>query len=163
MNKALFIFMMIVLIYASVSLHFVDKVQFLCPIDYRNQIIIRNDSRGDGFFGARRNGGRKHNGVDLYGEIGTPVKSVRSGRVIVADKLKNGLGTHVIIQHPRGATTIYAHLSEIYVKRGDFLQQGRVIGAVGKTGNATHPKIQPHLHFEVKKGGVPQDPIAYWE
>ena len=163
MNKVLFFLMIALLIYASVSLHFVDKVQFLCPIDYRNQIIIRNDSRGDGFFRARRNGGRKHNGVDLYGEIGTPVKSVRSGRVIVADKLKNGLGTHVIIQHPRGATTIYAHLSEIYVKRGDFLQQGRVIGAVGKTGNATHPKIQPHLHFEVKKGGVPQDPIAYWE
>jgi len=163
MNKILSIFIALVLIYVSLSLHFVDKIAFLSPIDYRNQIVVRNDSQGDGLFGARRNGGRRHNGIDLSAEVGTPVKSVRSGMVIAADRKKNGLGTHVIIRHPHDMTSVYAHLSDIYVGRGEYIQQGRIIGAVGKSGNAKHPKMQPHLHLEVKKSGVAQDPTFYLE
>ncbi len=156
------IFLILLSAYIIISLHFLDKYYFLCPIEYKSDIIIRQDRRGDGFFAAKRNGGRVHRGVDLYAEIGTQILAARSGIIIVATK-ENGMGNYIIIKHSGNLMTLYGHLSEINVTKYSFVQQGQIIGRVGKTGNANYPDVQPHLHFEVRKNGIPQDPLEYLE
>jgi murein DD-endopeptidase MepM/ murein hydrolase activator NlpD len=138
----------------------VKPQKFICPIKYEGEIVIRCDGRGDGFFAAERRGGRLHNGVDFYAKVGTPVLSSRSGRVIAA-KRNRGMGKYVIIRHWSGYTTVYGHLDKIYVKKNQRVSRGRVIGTVGKTGNARYRDILPHVHFEIKRKGIPQDPLDY--
>lgn len=151
---------MVLFICSLAVLYFMDKTYFLCPIKYSADMIIRSDARGSGFFGEHRNGNRKHAGLDLYAEVGTPVFASRLGRVIAARYIR-GMGNYVFIQHLGGITTLYGHLSEFYVKKGQFVRQGQIIGKTGKTGNANYRDIQPHLHLEVKKNGIPQDPLDY--
>jgi len=87
---------------------------------------------------------RFHAGTDLGAPQGTPVIAAVSGQVVTADFL-GGYGLTVILQHEKGTQeSLYAHLSEIFVKPGDMVEQGNVIGRVGSTGNSTGP----HLHFE---------------
>ena len=162
MKKILLFLLFIMPIYLSVSLYFLDKNYFLCPIEYKRDIVIRSDSMGDGFFGAKRRGNRMHNGIDFQTEIGAPVFASRSGRVIEAGN-QHGLGNYIEIIHAGGLRTIYGHLLEIYVKQNALVRQGQIIGCVGKTGNAKYPDVQPHLHFEVRKDGIPQDPSEYLE
>ncbi len=161
-RNLLFLFLIIFSVYIIISLYFLDKDYFLCPIEYQRDIVIRCDSMGDGFFAAKRRRNHMHNGIDLQTEIGTPVFTSRSGRVIETG-YQHGLGNYIEITHPGGLTTIYGHLLEIYVKQSTFVRQGQIIGTVGKTGNANYPSIQPHLHFEIRKKGVPQDPLEYLE
>ncbi|MDD4980213.1 MAG: M23 family metallopeptidase [Candidatus Omnitrophica bacterium] len=159
--KKLFLFLLLFLLgYIVLSFYFLDKCYFLCPIEYKGDIVIRHDSRGNGFFAAQRNGRRIHEGIDLYAEVGTPVLASRSGVVVAARKSK-GMGNFVIVRHNSRIITIYGHLSKIFVRRNEFVSQGEVIGSVGKTGNANSPDIKPHLHFEVRKNGRPQDPWEY--
>lgn len=160
MKKILLILLVFIVIYSFASLYFLDKVYFLCPVEYPGDFIIRSDTRGDGFFSAPRSGKRIHDGLDLLAPIGEPVLASRFGRVLRAAHSR-GMGNYIIIRHRGDITTIYGHLSQIYVKNGAFVRQGQVIGSVGKTGNANLRDIQPHLHFEVRKGGVPQDPLEY--
>lgn len=144
----------------SAVLYYLDKEYFLCPVEYRHDLVIRSDARGNGYFGTPRNGNRTHRGVDLFAEVGTEVVAARSGIVAQARK-ENGMGNYIVLMHPGGVTTLYGHLHKIYVRPGQFLRQGEIIGQVGKTGNANYRDIQPHLHFEVKKKGLPQDPMEY--
>lgn len=160
MRKALLFLLIVLPIYLLISLYFLDKVYFLCPIEYKGDISIRCDSRGEGFFAAKRRGRHIHNGIDLYAEIGTPVFASRSGRVIEVG-YQRGLGNYIELVHAKGLSTVYGHLLEVYVSQNEFVQQGRIIARVGKTGNANYPNIQPHLHFEVRKDGIPQDPLEY--
>jgi len=161
MKRMFLIFMIFLSVYLILSLYFLDKFTFLCPIAYGRDIFIRNDNYGSGFFAASRGGGsRLHEGIDLSGEIGTPVLAARSG-IAVAVNHSRGMGNYIVIRHPDNITTIYGHLSKIYIARGRFVRQGDIIGAVGKTGNANYPNMLPHLHFEVRKNGVPQDPMQY--
>lgn len=162
MKKILLAVLFILPAYLALSLCFVDKRYFLCPIEYKQDAVIRVDSRGNGFFAARRNGNRTHEGIDLYAQIGDPVLAARSGKVISARRSR-GMGNFVIIRHSGGLITVYGHMEKINVHKNDFVRQGDVIGSVGKTGNANHPAIQPHLHFEVRRGGIPQDPLMYLE
>ncbi|MBU6258652.1 MAG: M23 family metallopeptidase [Burkholderiales bacterium] len=97
---------------------------------------------------------KKHNGVDYAAPIGTPVHAVGDGVVAFAGR-QNGYGNVVMIQHSNGRETVYAHLSRIDVRRGQKVQQGLRIGAVGMTGWATGP----HLHFELRIHGVYTDPL----
>jgi murein DD-endopeptidase MepM/ murein hydrolase activator NlpD len=168
MKKILLFLLVVMPAYVTLSLYFMDTGYFICPIEYRGETIIRSDTRGDGFFAARRNGHRTHEGVDLFAEIGTPVKAARSGRVILSRRIvnlnkKTGSGNYIIILHPGNVTTTYGHLLRVCVNQNNFVRQGQVIGWVGKTGNANYPDIQPHLHFEIRKDGVPQDPSEYLE
>jgi murein DD-endopeptidase MepM/ murein hydrolase activator NlpD len=149
-------------VYLIIGLYFLDKEYFLCPIQYQREIVIRNDNRGDGNFAADRNGNRVHNGVDLSSDIGSPVLAARSGRARVLCQPK-GMGNYIIIQHPGNISTLYGHLSRVYVGNNEFVRQGEVIGAVGRTGNAGYRDMQPHLHFEVRRNGVLQDPMEYLE
>lgn len=98
---------------------------------------------------------RQHKGIDYAAPIGTPVRSVGEGVVSFAG-WQNGYGNVVHIQHSRERSTVYAHLSRIDVRRGQSVEQGARIGAVGATGWATGP----HLHFEVKVNGAQQNPVA---
>ncbi len=87
---------------------------------------------------------RFHAGTDLGAPMGTPVLAAVAGQVITADFL-GGYGLTVILQHGQGIDeSLYGHLSEIFVKTGEQVEQGTVIGRVGSTGNSTGP----HLHFE---------------
>jgi len=162
MKKALLFLLLAMPVYLSVSLYFTDKNYFLCPIEYNGNAVIRCDSMGEGFFAARRNGSRVHEGVDLFAEIGTPVFAARSGRVIAAG-ISRGMGNFIIIRHPGNIITLYGHLQRIYVHKNSFVRQGEIIAAVGKTGNANYRAIQPHLHFEVRENGIPRDPLEYLE
>jgi len=161
-KKILLILFIVLPAYLIISLYYLDKSYFLCPIEYQRDIIIRFDNRGNGLFGAGRNGNRLHQGIDLYAGIGTPVLASRWGKVVVA-RHSRGMGNYIIIRHPGNITTIYGHLSRIYVNKDAFVRQGQIIAAVGKTGNANYRDIQPHLHFEVKKAGIPQEPLEYLE
>lgn len=161
MKKILSFLLIALPIYTIINLYFLDKQYFLCPVEYKEDIVVRCDLRGEGFFASRRSGNRMHEGIDLLAEIGTPVLACRFGRVIASREKNTGMGNYIIIRHPGGLITIYGHLSKIYVRQNEFVRQGEVIGSVGKTGNASHSDIQPHLHFEVRKDGIPQDPLEY--
>ena len=94
-----------------------------------------------------------HKGIDYAAPSGTPVRVVGDGVVQFAG-WQNGFGKVVHVQHGRDKTTVYAHLSRIDVRRGQRVDQGHRIGAVGATGWATGP----HLHFEFRINGVHKDP-----
>jgi hypothetical protein len=97
---------------------------------------------------------RAHLGVDYGAPTGTPVRVVGDGVVEFAG-WQNGYGNVVHVRHGSDRVTVYAHLSRIDVRKGQRLDQGQRLGAVGATGWATGP----HLHFEFRVGGVHQDPL----
>lgn len=101
---------------------------------------------------------RFHSGIDLAAPYGTLVKAADGGQVVQAGYF-GGYGNSVMIYHGGGFATWYAHLSSINVSMGQFVQRGQVIGLVGSSGWTTGP----HLHFEVRINGAPQDPLAYLE
>jgi murein DD-endopeptidase MepM/ murein hydrolase activator NlpD len=160
MKKILIIISIIVLISAFVGLLWLDKQYFICPIEYKSDILIRNDNHGDGLFASSRAGRRIHKGIDLMADVGVVVLAAKSGKVISATQ-NRGMGKYVIIRHAHKYITIYGHLLEILVRKNDYVRQGQVIGKVGKTGNARSRDMLPHLHFEIRKNGVPQDPLEY--
>lgn len=98
---------------------------------------------------------RAHLGVDYGAPTGTPVRSVGDGVVELAG-WQNGYGNVVQVKHGNERTTVYAHLSRIDVRKGQRIDQGAQVGAVGATGWATGP----HLHFEFKVNGRQQNPLA---
>jgi len=99
---------------------------------------------------------RFHLGIDLAAPYGTLVKAADGGQVIQAGYF-GGYGNSVMLYHGGGFATWYAHLSSINVSIGQFVQRGQVIGLIGSTGWTTGP----HLHFEVRINGAPQNPRAY--
>ena len=101
------------------------------------------------FVGGRRSQGiHGHNGIDIAGTMGAPVLASASGQVIAAKNsgYNGGYGKMIIISHDNGVQTIYAHLQEVYVTKGQKVIQGETIAALGNTGKSTGP----HLHFEVR-------------
>ncbi|NPB07714.1 MAG: M23 family metallopeptidase [Aquificae bacterium] len=97
-----------------------------------------------------------HAGIDIAVDIGTPVVATAPGKVIYAGYTR-GYGYVVVIYHGYGYTTVYAHMSAIEVEKGDQVARGKVIGYVGNTGRTTGP----HLHYEVLKYGIRQNPLIY--
>jgi murein DD-endopeptidase MepM/ murein hydrolase activator NlpD len=111
---------------------------------------------GDGF-GAARPNGRKHKGIDIPAQSGTPIPAAASGTVKNTGYEPGGAGNFVNIDHGGGLVTKYFHLSKILVSRGQKVIDGQTIGLVGSTGNSSGP----HLHFEVWDGGQARDPMGY--
>jgi murein DD-endopeptidase MepM/ murein hydrolase activator NlpD len=97
-----------------------------------------------------------HEGLDFPSEAGTPIAAAASGKVIFAD-VHPQYGKMVEIDHGNGLVTRYAHASRLFVKEGDLVVRGQKIATVGATGRATGP----HLHFEVRLNGVPQNPARF--
>jgi murein DD-endopeptidase MepM/ murein hydrolase activator NlpD len=97
---------------------------------------------------------RAHLGVDYAAPVGTAVRSVGDGVVELAGQ-QNGYGNVIQVRHTNERSTLYAHLSRIDVKKGQRVEQGQRIGAVGATGWATGS----HLHFEFRVNGRHRDPL----
>lgn len=97
-----------------------------------------------------------HSGIDVAAPNGTPVKTAAPGEVIYNGWLR-GYGRVVVVDHGRGYSTLYAHLSASLVHEGQEVRAGTTIARVGRTGNTTGY----HLHFEVRQYGTPVNPIKY--
>jgi len=104
-----------------------------------------------------RRGSRMHDGIDIGAKEGTPVVAAAAGEVVYSDSRLSGYGKLIIIRHGRNLFTAYGHNQRNLVKKGAKVKAGDVIARVGHTGRATGP----HLHFEVRQGSTPVNPIAY--
>lgn len=100
--------------------------------------------------------GRLHTGIDIAAGYGVPIRAAAAGTVVSAG-WNGGYGNYTLVDHGNGLSTGYAHQSSIAVGAGTRVSQGQVIGYVGNTGHS----FGPHLHFEVRVGGSPVDPLGY--
>ncbi|HVE87641.1 MAG TPA: M23 family metallopeptidase [Myxococcales bacterium] len=103
-----------------------------------------------------RKGAEPHDGIDLAAPAGTPVKTAGEGTVLYAGE-QQGYGKIVIVEHPGGLVTLYAHNRDLRVKAGQRVRPEQVIATVGESGRTSGP----HLHFEVRRGGAPVDPLEH--
>lgn len=122
----------------------VDHDRFLWPV------------RGDlsSIFGIRN--GRRHDGLDIRAHRGTSIHAAAPGEVVYSKRL-HGYGNLILLKHSGNFFTVYAHNSVNLVKKGQKVGKGQVIGKVGSTGRATGP----HLHFEVREGRKPRNPLFF--
>jgi murein DD-endopeptidase MepM/ murein hydrolase activator NlpD len=98
----------------------------------------------------------QHKGLDIAADPGTPIHAPASG-VVTSATIDSGYGKVISVDHGHGIVTRFAHCSQMYVKAGQKVRRGDVIGAVGNTGRSTGP----HLHYEVRLQGVPVNPERY--
>lgn len=99
-----------------------------------------------------------HAGMDFVADIGKPVYATGNGIIERADQEAHGYGNHVRIRHGYGYLTLYGHLSRIFVRPGQKVMRGDIIGSVGNTGKS----VGPHLHYEVHRNGEPVDPVNFY-
>lgn len=146
-------------VYRYASAQFLEgEPYFAAPVQpAQGALHVRADVNGKGYFGASRNGGRTHQGIDLLSPVGDPVFASKSGRVIQAGWQK-GYGGVVKISHPGELLSVYAHLSRVAVRKGDWVAQNTLIGHTGKSGNASEKHTLPHVHFELRFKEKPVDP-----
>ncbi len=121
-------------------------VNFVWPL--QGEILSR--------FGAPRSHGH-HQGIDIRGSRGEDVIAARSGRVVYSGGGLRGYGKTIILDHGKGLRTLYAHNSELLVRKGQKVRQGDVIARVGRSGRAT----TDHCHFEIRANRKTVDPLAY--
>ena len=107
-------------------------------------------------YGAKTNG-KSNDGINLAVPEGTPVKAAEDGVVAYAGNELKGYGNLVLVRHANGYVTAYAHASELLVKRGDTIKRGQVIAKSGQSGEVASPQ----LHFEIRKGSAPVDPLQF--
>jgi murein DD-endopeptidase MepM/ murein hydrolase activator NlpD len=107
-------------------------------------------------FGPSTNG-QQNDGINIALPENTPVKAAEDGVVAYAGNELKGYGNLVLVRHPNGYVTAYAHAKELLVKRGDQVKRGQPIARSGQTGNVTAPQ----LHFEIRKGASPLDPMRF--
>jgi murein DD-endopeptidase MepM/ murein hydrolase activator NlpD len=101
--------------------------------------------------------GQQNDGINLAVPEGTPIKAAEDGVVAYSGNELKGYGNLILVRHANGFVTAYAHASELLVKRGDKVKRGQVIAKSGQTGNVTSPQ----LHFEIRKGSTPVDPMQH--
>ncbi len=129
-----------------------------------------NSSSGSGSFGrptagwsisqyfGRTNFERYHTGIDLDSRSGRTIFASESGRVVAVRRgWGSGYGNHIIIDHGGGFITLYGHLASFSVYSRQYVNRGRAIGVMGSTGWSTGV----HLHFEIRKNGIPRNPLGY--
>jgi murein DD-endopeptidase MepM/ murein hydrolase activator NlpD len=148
-----------------------DKVsafkKLVTPQKFWNGVFLQpNDGEITTVFGVQRyyNGefanDYYHRGVDYAGGTGSPVIAPASGYIRLVGYVSQGFllhGNTIGLDHGQGVASIFLHLSEIYVREGDFVKAGQVIGAVGATGAVTGP----HLHWGLYVNGEAIDPVAW--
>jgi murein DD-endopeptidase MepM/ murein hydrolase activator NlpD len=108
-------------------------------------------------FGEKLPSGQLNDGINLAIPEGTAVRAAEDGVVAYAGSELRGYGNLILVRHPNGFVTAYAHTSEILVKRNDPVKRGQVIARSGATGSVATPQ----LHFETRKGSAPVNPIQY--
>lgn len=121
-----------------------QQPQFIWPVEGK---VIAKFSAG------------KNDGIKIKIPEGTAIKAAAAGDVLYAGSELKGFGNLLLIKHKGGWVTAYAHNSSLLVKKGDKVKQGQVIAKSGKTGDAK----EPQLHFEVRKGKQPVDPLGQLE
>jgi murein DD-endopeptidase MepM/ murein hydrolase activator NlpD len=126
---------------------------------WRGAFIRPVEGKLSGAFGLSRviNGKHRgqHTGIDLQAEEGTPVLACNSGMIVLVDELFFS-GKSVILNHGWGLFSMYFHLSETWVKEGDRVNKGAMVGRVGSTGRST----EPHLHWGIRMNGARVDPLS---
>lgn len=116
---------------------------------------FRWPARGRVIAGYNGKGGNE--GINIAVPEGTPVKAAEGGVVAYAGSELKGYGNLVLIRHPNGYVSAYAHNGELNVKRGEQVKRGQVVAKSGQSGNVNSPQ----LHFELRKGSTPVDPVPY--
>jgi murein DD-endopeptidase MepM/ murein hydrolase activator NlpD len=101
--------------------------------------------------------GQQNDGINVAVPEGTPIKAAEDGVVAYAGNELKSYGNLVLVRHSNGYVTAYAHASEITVKRDDHVKRGQIIGKAGQTGSVAAPQ----LHFEIRKGSTPIDPMPF--
>ncbi len=129
------------------------SIQPISPAD-RFWLTSTFGYRWDPFTKARR----MHQGIDLAGEVGLQIYASGDGVVVAAEYNHHGYGNEVVIDHGFGYESIYAHLDEILVKKGQNVKRGELIGKLGSTGRSTGP----HLHYEIRKNSQPVNPMYFF-
>lgn len=128
------------------------------PFPFVNPVM---DPRKSSSFGMRvhpiRGFSTQHKGVDLAAPVGSLIRSVAAGKVVFADPYA-GYGKLIVVEHANGITTHYAHCDKLMTNPGKSVTAGEILGQVGSTGQSTGP----HLHFEVRVKGIPQDPEHFF-
>lgn len=107
-------------------------------------------------YGAKTNG-KQNDGINVAVPEGTPVKAAEDGVVAYSGNELKGYGNLVLVRHSNGYVTAYAHASELMVKRGDTIKRGQTIAKSGQSGEVGSPQ----LHFEIRKGSSPVDPLQF--
>ncbi|CAM5383980.1 Murein hydrolase activator NlpD OS=Afipia felis OX=1035 GN=nlpD PE=3 SV=1 [Afipia felis] len=107
-------------------------------------------------YGAKTNG-KQNDGINVAVPEGTPVKAAEDGVVAYSGNELKGYGNLILVRHASGYVTAYAHASELMVKRGDTIKRGQVIAKSGQSGEVGSPQ----LHFEIRKGSSPVDPLQF--
>jgi murein DD-endopeptidase MepM/ murein hydrolase activator NlpD len=138
-----------------------NKFKLLAAIPAIMPIAIKDFNRISSGYGWRVHPLYKtrifHDGMDFTGKVGTPLYATGDAVVKKAGKLR-GYGKTVVLDHGYGYTTLYAHLNNYNVKRGQKVKRGEVIAFLGNTGKSTGP----HLHYEIRKSGKHVNPINYY-
>jgi murein DD-endopeptidase MepM/ murein hydrolase activator NlpD len=102
-----------------------------------------------------KGGGRYNDGINIVAPLGTPVRAAESGVVAYAGNEVRGFGNMLLLKHPNGWVTAYAHNQELLVQRGERVRRGQIIARVGSSGSVDRPQ----LHFELRKGKQAVDPM----
>lgn len=124
---------------------------FLNPIK-NGKVVSSYGSRVHPIYGVDK----QHNGLDIDGAMGAPMRASENGLVLLAEE-RGGYGLTIVIDHGNQLATLYGHMSRLDVKPGQLVGRGQVIGAVGSTGLSTGP----HCHWEVRVKGLPIDGTPY--
>ncbi len=124
----------------------VGKAGFIWPADGR--VISKFGTTADGL---------RNDGINIGAPAGAPVRAAREGVVAYAGNQLKGFGNLILLRHDNGFITAYAHNQSLLVAKGDKVKRGQVIARIGSTGNVA----KPQLHFEIRKGESPVDPMAY--
>ncbi|HEX9144454.1 MAG TPA: M23 family metallopeptidase, partial [Candidatus Binatia bacterium] len=130
----------------------VAKAPELPPLPSEGALLWPVNGKINSGFGPR--GSSFHDGVDIGAPEGTPIHAIEKGEVIYSDELR-GYGNIVIVRHGGNMTSVYAHNQVNLVREGQTIERGAVVARVGSTGRVTGP----HLHFEIRKNNMAQDPL----
>jgi lipoprotein NlpD len=127
----------------------------LSPPPEKSRFIWPVEGTISSLFGVRD--GRRHDGLDIAAPEGTTIRAAADGEVIFSGNQGTGYGNLLIIRHADNFITIYAHCLRNLVREGDRVEQGQEIALVGRTGRASGP----HLHFEIREGVKPRNPLFF--
>jgi murein DD-endopeptidase MepM/ murein hydrolase activator NlpD len=139
-----------------------EKIKRLECIPYILPLSVGDLNFISSYFGTRidpfYNHQKSHFGLDFVAPVGTKIYSTGDGIVTLSKFSRKGYGNEIIIDHSFGYSTRYAHLDEIFIKEGEKVKRGQLIGTLGNTGRSTGP----HLHYEIRYNSKPINPIYYY-